>query len=160
MQLFGIYAACIGLMTLVSSTSYKTVERVTNLGGYWHMIGVPILIVIIPAVATSHATPQWVFTQWIDSYAKEESGIQSPFYIFMLGLLLPGFSFIGYDGPAHMAEEVADAANATPRSILVGFFFMTVVGWVWLVSMLFCITVSLVSRVPLTWQKRWRPGLT
>ena len=53
------------------------------------MIGVPILIVVIPAVAVSHASPQWVFTQWIDSYAKEESGIDNSFYIFMLGMLLP-----------------------------------------------------------------------
>ena len=45
-----------------------------------------------------------------------------------------------YDGPAHMAEETQDAANAAPRSILTGFFFMTVAGWVWLVSLLFCIT--------------------
>jgi|LauGreSBDMM110SN_4_FD.fasta_scaffold56942_1 amino acid transporter len=104
--------------------------------------GVPVLIIVIPAVAVSHATASWVFTEWIASYAKEDSGIESPFYIFMLGLLLPGFSFVGYDGPCNMAEEVADAANATPRSILVGFFFMAGVGWVWLVSLLFCITVT------------------
>ena len=61
--------------------------------------------------------------------------------------LLQGFSFIGYDGPAHMAEETVDAANAAPRSILVGFFFMMIVGWLWLVSLLFCITVGLGFRV-------------
>ena len=60
------------------------------------MLGVPLLVVVIPAITTSHATPQWVFTQWIDSYAKESSGIENTGYIFMLGLLLPAFSYVGW----------------------------------------------------------------
>ena len=70
------------------------------------MLGVPLLVVIIPAIATSHATPQWVFTQWLDEYAKASSGIENSFYIFMLGLLLPAFSYVGWVVPPSAAFPV------------------------------------------------------
>lgn len=44
-------------------------------------------------------------------------------YIGILGLLLPGFSYTGMDGPAHMSEETVGAAMGPPLAIMAG-------GWV------------------------------
>lgn len=55
-------------------------------------------------------------------------------YTFILGLLLPAYSFTGYDGPAHMSEESTNASMAAPWGILLGVVFMIFVvraaGWV------------------------------
>lgn len=41
-------------------------------------------------------------------------------YIGILGLLLPGFSYTGMDGPAHMSEETVGAAMGPPLAIMAG----------------------------------------
>ena len=64
-------------------------------------------------------------------------------YIFIIGLLLPAYSFTGFDGPAHMAEETFDAATSVPRAIVWAVLYMIVFGWIWILSLLFCIYVSI-----------------
>ena len=55
---------------------------------------------------------------------------------------MPAFAFTGYDGPAHMSEESYDAPKSVPLAIISSVIFMAVAGWIWILSLLFCIPVG------------------
>ena len=115
---------------------------VSIFGGWWHLIGVVLCIIVIPSVETIFASPSWVFKAFITEFARETYQINNNFYIFILGLLLPAYSFTGLDGPAHLAEETSDASMSAPRAIMNGLTFTIITGWCWCVSLLFCIGPS------------------
>ena len=48
----------------------------------------------------------------------------------------------GYDGPAHMSEESHSATTTAPVGIILGLLFIIVSGWLWNVSLLFCMKVG------------------
>ena len=50
-------------------------------------------------------------------------------------------SLTGYDGPAHMTEESHSASTAPSNGIIIGVVFTIVFGWLWVLSLLFCVTV-------------------
>lgn len=52
---------------------------------------------------------------FITDFAKETFEMPTNAYVFILGLLLPAYSFTGLDGPAHLSEETTDASMAAPR---------------------------------------------
>ncbi|KAG2482254.1 hypothetical protein HYH03_018798 [Edaphochlamys debaryana] len=138
-QFFGIYTGCLITTAVINSLPFEHVGFITEIGAWWTLIGVFTVIIAIPCISTERATPEWVFRKFEGDLAKE-SGIRNPFYIFILGLLLPAYSFTGYDGPAHMTEESTNASLAAPWGILLGVFFMIVVGWSWVLSLLFCVS--------------------
>ncbi|GLC56117.1 hypothetical protein PLESTB_001066200 [Pleodorina starrii] len=138
-QFMGIYTACLIITATINSLKFEHVGWITELGAYWTIVGTFILIIAIPCVAVDHASPHWVFRKFEGDNAADK-GIHNPFYVFILGLLLPAYSFTGYDGPAHMSEESTNASMAAPWGIIMGVLFMIVVGWSWVVSLLFCVT--------------------
>lgn len=46
-------------------------------GGIFHLVGVVLLIVVLPAVAPSHNSASWVFTSF-EPQAGYDAGIMSP----------------------------------------------------------------------------------
>lgn len=56
-------------------------------------------MIIIPAVATERASPEFIFTHL---NTDNGMGIHSKAYILALGLLMSQYSLIGYDASAHM----------------------------------------------------------
>ncbi|GLI62318.1 hypothetical protein VaNZ11_004926 [Volvox africanus] len=138
-QFMGIYTGCLLLTATINSLRFEHVGIITELGAFWTIFGVLILIIGIPCITVDHATPTWVFRKFEKDTAAD-SGIHNPFYVFILGLLLPAYSFTGYDGPAHMSEESTNASLAAPWGIIVGVLFMIFVGWSWVLSLLFCVS--------------------
>ncbi|GFR47638.1 hypothetical protein Agub_g9380 [Astrephomene gubernaculifera] len=138
-QFMGIYTACLVLTASVNSLPFEHVGAITELGAWWTIIGVVLVIVVVPCVTPQHATSEWVFRKF-ETQLAEGAGIKNPFYTFILGLLLPAYAFTGYDGPAHMSEETTNASMAAPWGIMLGVVFMIVTGWSWVVSLLFCVT--------------------
>lgn len=135
-QTLGLYAALLCLSAVINSFGGKLVQYLTEAAAYWHIIGMAILVIAIPCIATQHQSASTVFFQF-DTNLGNDAGITSPAYIAMLGLLLPAYAYTGYDGPAHMAEESNDASIANPRGIMMGMYFMAITGWVWCISLLF-----------------------
>ena len=55
-----------------------------------------------------------------------------------------------------MSEETTNASMAAPWGILLGVVFMIVVGWCWVLSLLFCVTDRLqVGGVGVRGGGRW-----
>ncbi|KAG2436300.1 hypothetical protein HXX76_006611 [Chlamydomonas incerta] len=136
---FGIYSACLFTTAVINSLRFEHVGFITEIGAWWTIIGVTIVIIAIPCITVEHATTEWVFRKFEGELAASW-GIPNGFYTFILGLLLPAYSFTGYDGPAHMSEESTNASMAAPWGILLGVVFMIFVGWAWVLSLLFCVT--------------------
>ena len=59
------------------------------------------------------------------------------FYVCLIGVLLPLFSFSGYESGAHMAEETISATKSTPYGILYTCIVSSIAGFIYLVGLLF-----------------------
>lgn len=62
-------------------------------------LGVFVLMILIPTVATERASAQFVFTYFNTDNGE---GISNKVYIFVLGLLMSQYTLTGYDASAHM----------------------------------------------------------
>lgn len=69
-------------------------------------LGVFVLMILVPLVATERASAKFVFTEF---NADNGKGINNQFYIFVLGLLMSQYTLTGYDASAHMVSYVVDS---------------------------------------------------
>lgn len=60
-------------------------------------------VIIIATILT--VSPQLSTSKFVWTYYNNETGMPNPFYVSCIGLLMCLFSFSGYEGGAHMAEE-------------------------------------------------------
>lgn len=65
-------------------------------------LGVVVLMILIPTVATERASAKFVFTHF---NTDNGDGIGSKVYIFVLGLLMTQYTLSGYDASAHMVSS-------------------------------------------------------
>ena len=57
----------------------------------------------------------------------------------IVGLLQAFFGMCCYDAPAHMTEEMKNASKEAPRAIIMSVWFGAITGFVFLVSIFYCI---------------------
>ncbi|KAE8447904.1 hypothetical protein EG329_009976 [Mollisiaceae sp. DMI_Dod_QoI] len=57
----------------------------------------------------------------------------------VIGILQPAFGMCCYDAPAHMCEELKDASKQAPRAIVMSVYIGAITGFVFLISVCFCI---------------------
>lgn len=72
-----MYGGCIFVVALVNSAGLRVLTLCTQLGGFVHLLGVALLAIIVPAMATQHQPASFVFTHFETAQA-EASGITSP----------------------------------------------------------------------------------
>ena len=99
------------------------------------MFGTSIIVIVVLATTSEKQSAAFVFTEWVNN-----TGWSSGFYVFMLGLLQSQYTLSGYDSAAHMSEETQNAQHGGPMGIIMAIIVASVVGWVFLVGMTFCIT--------------------
>lgn len=133
---FGIFAGYIILNTIINSLGLSFLTLMTQIGAVVNIAGVILLTIIVPAMAKNRASAAAVFTQFDTKHANE-AGITNPFYIAILGLLLPAYSYTGVDGPVHMAEEVHGSEMGPPKAIMSGIAIMFVGGLSMIIALLF-----------------------
>ncbi|XXG42852.1 hypothetical protein AAC387_Pa01g3026 [Persea americana] len=119
----------------------------TNGGGYlaskyiiaagWNVVGVFVLMILVPTVATQRASAEFVFTYF---NTDNDKGIHSKPYIFLLGLLMSQYTLTGYDASAHMSEETRSADMNGPIGIISAIGISIVVGWGYLLGITFAVT--------------------
>ncbi|GAX78879.1 hypothetical protein CEUSTIGMA_g6318.t1 [Chlamydomonas eustigma] len=74
-QSYAIFVGCIFITTLINTLPYKYLHWITEAGGNWNFLGVIIVIIVIPAVVTQHASADWVFRSFETAQAESASGI-------------------------------------------------------------------------------------
>ena len=101
------------------------------------MIGVSVIIVLLIAVPSHHASLSYVF-----GHRANISGFGGHmywFYVLPLGFLLTMYTITGYDASAHVSEETHGAAEQAPKGIWRSVFYSAVIGWIVLLAITFAI---------------------
>jgi amino acid transporter len=137
---FALFVAVLATHGLVNVFSSHLVSLVTRVSVWWHVIGVAIIVVLLIAVPSHHASLSYVFGHRINN-----SGFGSHmywYYVLPLGFLLTMYTITGYDASAHVSEETHNAAESAPKGVWRSVFYSAVIGWIVLLAITFAIQKS------------------
>src|SRR6202012_2539685 len=129
-----LFAAILVLHGVLNSFGVSIVSFLSNVSGWWHIIGVLIIVLVLAIAPAHHPSASFVFTHFVNN-----PGWGSKFYVVLLGLLLAQYTFAGYDASAHMTEETKSAAVSGPRGIVMSIVVSLVAGWGLLIGVTFAI---------------------
>ncbi|KAH8554093.1 amino acid/polyamine transporter I [Umbelopsis sp. PMI_123] len=143
----GIYVGLLILAALVNLLGTKATGIINKFIVGWALIGTIIIVIAMPAMAPSHQSAKWVFTEFINNTGYANSGL-----VFLLGMLQAGWTLIGYETSAQIVEETHRADIAAPRGIIVSIIGAWIQGLVLILAVLFSIQDAddiMTSTVPI-----------
>nr|GMD72404.1 amino-acid permease BAT1 homolog [Ipomoea batatas] len=122
---------------ILNSLPITLLSFLGQLAAVWNVLGVFLLMILIPTVATERASAKFVFTNF---NTDNDDRIHSKVYIFVLGLLMSQYTLTGYDASAHMTEETKNADVNGPKGIISAIGISLLAGWCYLLGISFAIT--------------------
>ncbi|MFJ9544335.1 amino acid permease [Streptomyces sp. NPDC101225] len=129
MTLFG----CILLLHgLLNSAGVRLVNVLNSISVWWQLLGVTVIVGALTIAPAQHQSVRFVFTHF-----HNDTGFSTPLYVALIGSLLAGYTFCGYDASAHVAEETTDAQRSAPRGIVRSIWVSWAAGFVLLAGLLF-----------------------
>src|SRR5664280_3119959 len=134
---FALFASILLLHGLINVFSSHLVSLFNNISVWWHVIGVAVIVVILIAVPSHHASLSYVF-----GHRANVSGFGSHmywFYVLPLGFLLTMYTITGYDASAHVSEETHGSEHSSPKGVWRSVFYSAVIGWIVLLAITFAI---------------------
>jgi amino acid transporter len=137
---FALFGAIIILHGLINVFSSHLVSLFNNISVWWHVIGVAVIVVILIAVPSHHASLSYVFGH--RSNVSGFSGHMYWFYVLPLGFLLTMYTITGYDASAHISEETHGSEHSSPKGVWRSVFYSAVIGWIVLLAITFAIQKS------------------
>lgn len=132
-----IHAAILLAHAILNSLPISWLSFFGQLAAAWNVLGVFVLMIVIPTVATERASAKFVFTHF---NTENGAGINSKLYIFVLGLLMSQYTLTGYDASAHMSEETKNADKNGPKGIISAIGISIIVGWGYILGITFAVT--------------------
>ncbi|XP_057424562.1 amino-acid permease BAT1 homolog [Lotus japonicus] len=132
-----IHGGILILHGIINSLPISVISFLGQLGAIWNALGVFVLMILIPSVATERASAKFVFTHF---NAANGDGIHSRPYIFLLGLLMSQYTLAGYDASAHMTEETKGADRNGAKGIISSVGISIIVGWGYILGITFAVT--------------------
>jgi amino acid transporter len=142
---FAVFGAILLLDLLTNVFSSHLVSIFNGISVWWHVLGVAVIVVILIAVPSHHASLSYVFGHRAN--VSGFSGHMYWFYVLPLGFLLTMYTITGYDASAHVSEETHDAAKSAPKGIWRSVFYSAVIGWIVLLAITFAIQKSHESEI-------------
>ncbi|XP_050273788.1 amino-acid permease BAT1 homolog isoform X1 [Quercus robur] len=133
----GFHGAILLLHAIINSLPITWLSLFGQVAAAWNLVGVFVLMILIPSVATERASAKFVFTHFNTDNGE---GINSKVYIFVLGLLMSQYTLTGYDASAHMTEETKNADKNGPRGIISSIGISVIVGWGYILGITFAVT--------------------
>jgi amino acid transporter len=129
MALFGGILLVHGLL---NSAGVRLVNVLNSISVWWQLLGVTVIVGALTLAPAQHQSVAFVFTHF-----HNDTGFSSTFYVALIGSLLAGYTFCGYDASAHVAEETTDAQRSAPRGIVRSIGVSWAAGFVLLAGLLF-----------------------
>jgi amino acid permease (GABA permease) len=129
-----VYGIVLFIHGLLNTFGVRLVALLNDISVWWHLIGVVVIVGALAIIPAHHKSVSFVFTKFVNN-----TGIDIPIYVFLIGLLLAQYTFTGYDASAHMTEETQNAATAAPRGIVMSIVVSLVAGWILLLGVTFAI---------------------
>src|ERR1700689_4141834 len=137
---FALFAFLLAVHGLINVFSSHLVSIFNGVSVWWHVIGVAVIVVILIAVPSHHASFSYVFGHRAN--VSGFSGHMYWFYVLPLGFLVPLKTITGYDASAHISEETHGADESAPKGVWRSVFYSAVVGWIVLLAITFAIQKS------------------
>ncbi|XVF44231.1 hypothetical protein PTKIN_Ptkin02bG0103900 [Pterospermum kingtungense] len=131
------HGAILLIHAIINSLPISVLSFFGQLAAAWNLLGVVLLMILIPSVATERASAKFVFTHF---NTDNGDGINSKVYIFVLGLLMSQYTLTGYDASAHMTEETKSADKNGPKGIISSIGISIIFGWGYLLGITFAAT--------------------
>ncbi|KIW68075.1 hypothetical protein PV04_04044 [Phialophora macrospora] len=119
---------------LVNTYTFWLVPWLELASGIMHVILFVIFMVAL-LVLSPKSTSDFVWT----SSSVLSGWDRSSFVAFNLGMLVPAWGFIGFDGVVHMSEEVRRAKHAVPRSMILCIAINGTMAFAIILVLLYCI---------------------
>ncbi|KAF5751886.1 amino-acid permease BAT1 isoform X2 [Tripterygium wilfordii] len=132
-----LHGGILFMHAILNSLPISVLSFFGQLAAAWNLVGVLVLMILIPCVATERASAKFVFTHF---NTDNGDGISSKVYIFVLGLLMSQYTLTGYDASAHMTEETRNADKNGPRGIISSIGISIIFGWAYLLGITFAVT--------------------
>ncbi|GLC70050.1 hypothetical protein PLESTF_000917400 [Pleodorina starrii] len=111
-----ILAATLVVVGLLNCGSSRTTAFLTTLGAFWHTLALVGFCSALLLLAPKRQSAEYVFTSWQTD--SSVTGITSPLYNVLMGILMAQWTFTGWDGAAHNSEETLAAEVAVPAAML------------------------------------------
>ncbi|WP_308286736.1 amino acid permease [Streptomyces griseorubiginosus] len=127
-----IFGCILLLHGLLNSAGVRLVTVLNSISVWWQLAGVAVIVGALTIAPAQHQSPSFVFTHF-----HNDTGFSHPFYVALVGSLLAGYTFCGYDASAHVAEETTDAQMSAPRGIVRSIWVSWAAGFVLLAGLLF-----------------------
>ncbi|KXS17233.1 APC amino acid permease [Gonapodya prolifera JEL478] len=122
------------IYAVVNTIGGALLQRLMELSIVVHIAGPITIIATLLAKTPSVQSASFVFGN-----LQNATGQDNQVFAVLLGLLMPSWTFLGYDASAHVAEETFDAYNNAALGIVYSVSASAVVGFGFLVGMLFSI---------------------
>jgi choline transport protein len=107
-------------------------DRISKFILVWNIIAFFACFITILATNDQKQSASFVFGEF-----QNFTGFNAP-YGAIVGLLQSAFGMCCYDAPAHMTEEIRNARKQAPRAIIMAVYIGAVTGFVFLISLSFC----------------------
>jgi len=134
---FALFAVILLIHGLLNIFSSHLVSLFNGISVWWHVIGVAVIVVILVAVPSHHASFSYVFTHRINNSGFSNSMYW--YYILPIGFLLTMYTITGYDASAHVSEETHGASESAPKGVWKSVFYSAVIGWIVLLAITFAV---------------------
>ncbi|MFD7769843.1 amino acid permease [Streptomyces sp. NPDC059787] len=126
-----IFGCILLLHGLVNTCGVRVVTVLNTVSVWWQLIGVGVIVGALAFAPAEHQSPEFVFTHF-----NNDTGISNIFYVCLIGALLAGYTFCGYDASSHVAEETTRAQTSAPKGIVRAIAVSWIAGFVLLAGML------------------------
>ncbi|HUB73244.1 MAG TPA: amino acid permease [Solirubrobacteraceae bacterium] len=137
---FALFAVLLAFHGSVNVFRSHLVSIFNGISVWWHVLGVAVIVVILIAVPSHHASFSYVF-----GHRANISGFGGHmywFYVLPLGFLLTMYTITGYDASAHVSEETHGSEHSSPKGVWRSVFYSAVIGWIVLLAITFAIPRS------------------
>jgi amino acid permease (GABA permease) len=129
-----VYAVILFAHGLLNTFGVSLVAFLNDVSVWWHLVGVAVIVGALAFLPAHHQSVAFVFTKFVNN-----TGIDIPIYVILIGLLIAQYTFTGYDASAHMTEETHNASTAAPRAIVLSIVVSLVAGFILLLGVTFAI---------------------
>jgi len=141
---FVLFALILILHGLINVFSGHLVSLFNAMSVWWHVLGVAVIVVLLVAVPSHHASLSYVFGR--RSFGAFGHGMYW-FYVLPLGFLLTMYTITGYDASAHVSEETHGASMSAARGVWRSVFYSAVIGWIVLLALTFAVQSKAIGTI-------------
>jgi amino acid transporter len=143
---FALFALILAIHGLINVFSGHLVSIFNGVSVWWHVIGVAVIVILLVAVPSHHASFSYVFGHRSYGIGGFSHGMYW-FYVLPLGFLLTMYTITGYDASAHVSEETHGADNSAPRGVWRSVFYSAVIGWILLLALTFAVQQKAIPTI-------------